>query len=1238
MHLMLAKILTTLPSAAVHATREPRTRRPRALLARSLFPFLVLTTILLPGFASGSPCSPGDLECSDPPPELVVPDCYAPPGHATPPAALAPLVALPDSIVPATVGQVLPGAGSVSATGEYEYRIPIEVPAGRAGMQPSLALAYGSRGRNGDIGVGWQLEGLSEINRCAKTFATEGYADGVQLDKGDSFCLDGHKLIAITGDYGEEGTEYRTEDDTFARIKSHVTGNIGVTSFSVEMRDGRLRTYAPPPAAPDVTTYAVAAWPIQEEHDRSGNSILYTYTGTASADTMYGDVEYYPSRIDYNTITVNGVAQRGPRNVQFEYERRPDPISRYVNRWRVNVAQRLSSILLSAPNPVTTELVWRYDLTYEPGAGSGASRLTKVQRCGVKHDGRPGGCFDAKQFTWNTDTRGPKYNKETLEDYNSPSAFYLVGDFGGNGRSSLLRADGLRLRDTVDPSHPLSRDVYCYGLIQGTDLFNAKLVDIYGDGRTRILAPVSIGLVDYYFIISVDLVQSSNPNDPVTCELSYDSYIPDETGETGAACLHVTDLNGDGLPDLIKGEEDSGPLFWNWYYRLNVPQSNPQSAWLFGAKHAAPGHSPPAQVNGSIEYKSFSRDDGNHRGMIFPAADAHFANLIGFALAADGSVDLAHPGDGVPPGYVSWNSPVDGDKATYADTDGDGIRNVVYFSDDQIHSETAWLSIDWQGLDHSNLNEWRLESADLDSDGRDDLMLVHQTDRKVLLFQEDAQRVLHESLAPFLAPSAIGDFDGDGLLDTFVKSDAGQAADSVTIYHQEGPGTTDRIVAVNNASDPGDNDPTAREAIVYSNYQFAAGSAACTYPLRCMRQGFAVVREHDVYQGADVAASGPSSRQHIYTYEDPRFDLRGRGFLGFGAVREWDADRSAETTTNYDNSTLDDNGIHLVYPGALRPKSILRVVPMDVSGYAAHGDARLSITNYTYQLVRLNQGKTYFVHPLAWDSQEWEEDVAIDHGGAARIHITEIDGVAPKLALRARNGSYVYDEFGNETDAKAETLNGVSSETVSTYTNDTANWLIGQLKTTDVTTSNYGEPVPAPLHKDYDYDTRGLLCHVYTEKTHSDPEIPELVTFTHDGEGLVSAITTSVKGKPLRTLHMAYEPAERVYPSETWNDLGQASWTLFDPARGLSLVSEDANGLQAHYRHDDLGRMVQAVPDGQSPVELLYARRTTPTAAVIGTSVYSTMGTGSSSRSDYDMLGVRPGKAGPEGMGDAMNS
>jgi hypothetical protein len=104
------------------------------------------------------------------------------------------LDASPDAVVAAVSAGTLPGEGSVAPAGEHRYRIPIDVPPGRAGMAPSLALSYSSRGKNGHLGVGWQLEGLSEIGRCPRTFAIDGFSDGVVLASADAFCLDGHEL------------------------------------------------------------------------------------------------------------------------------------------------------------------------------------------------------------------------------------------------------------------------------------------------------------------------------------------------------------------------------------------------------------------------------------------------------------------------------------------------------------------------------------------------------------------------------------------------------------------------------------------------------------------------------------------------------------------------------------------------------------------------------------------------------------------------------------------------------------------------------------------------------------------------------------------------------------------------------------------------------------------------------------------------------------------------------------
>ena len=109
----------------------------------------------------------------------------------------------------------LTGSGIVTAAGEYQYTVPIEVPDGRAGMAPAIALRYGSRGgrdAGGIAGVGWSLEyGGSEIAPCPKVFALDGKVDTPNGHAGDALCLDGQRLVQIDdGMPWAEGAEYRT--------------------------------------------------------------------------------------------------------------------------------------------------------------------------------------------------------------------------------------------------------------------------------------------------------------------------------------------------------------------------------------------------------------------------------------------------------------------------------------------------------------------------------------------------------------------------------------------------------------------------------------------------------------------------------------------------------------------------------------------------------------------------------------------------------------------------------------------------------------------------------------------------------------------------------------------------------------------------------------------------------------------------------------------------------------------
>ena len=59
----------------------------------------------------------------------------------------------------------------------------------------------------------------------------------------DRFALDGQRLILVSGTYGEDGSEYRTEIDSFAKIYAH-GGTAGNPDYwEVRRKDGSTSIY-----------------------------------------------------------------------------------------------------------------------------------------------------------------------------------------------------------------------------------------------------------------------------------------------------------------------------------------------------------------------------------------------------------------------------------------------------------------------------------------------------------------------------------------------------------------------------------------------------------------------------------------------------------------------------------------------------------------------------------------------------------------------------------------------------------------------------------------------------------------------------------------------------------------------------------------------------------------------------------------------------------------------------------
>jgi YD repeat-containing protein len=208
--------------------------------------------------------------------------------------------------------------------GTANLQFPIQIPAGRQGMQPQLAIAYNSEGGNGWLGVGWDLKLPSVsvetrwgVPRYSAVDETESYLlSGEQLD---TMVHTGHLRPRSTGSYKE--FKPRVEG-AFQRILRYAT-NPKDYHWEVTDRNGvvyRYGKYTDPqiqsPCALKDDQGNIAQWFLTEVVDLHGNFVRYYYQQKTHTGLLNGTVpgrQIYPH---YITFTGSNTIE-GPYRVQF---------------------------------------------------------------------------------------------------------------------------------------------------------------------------------------------------------------------------------------------------------------------------------------------------------------------------------------------------------------------------------------------------------------------------------------------------------------------------------------------------------------------------------------------------------------------------------------------------------------------------------------------------------------------------------------------------------------------------------------------------------------------------------------------------------------------------------------------------------------------------------------------------------------------------------------------------------
>ena len=516
---------------------------------------------------------------------------------------------------------------AVGPDGQPGYQHPIAMPPGIAGMVPALGLSYGGDG-NGPVGHGWSLTGVSSIARCGANLATDGRIRGVDNTAADKLCLDGQRLIQTdaagvpaafpqTNDSaGGSGLlrEFRTERDSFARIRAYGAGGSTPAYFKVWTKDGRVYEYgnnSNTTADAAVTaqgTGVITTWLVSRVSDLRGNYIDYQYQQRDGLAWGSGTVTGTPiAGHDWSLreIRYTGTPTQAPTSkVVFSYEDLPalaptgKPHARreaYVAGSKLLNVQRLTQVQTFVNADGTPLKVNTLRLAYDSGPVTNRSRLRTITECAGAAESPclPPSRFDYAPDASETYQRSTTFSSGELATLTMQSTVaginlarfsnygVITADFDGDGKTDLIRwsdnpAENRLYLSNGDGSFRRMLGFNLTGadntLFHSNGCFNTRVVDFNGDGLPDLLRyrdghetntiNITTACPAYATELYLNKGDGTFERKPITGvtldeKASRDSYlvshgeIQDGFGWTFGSTFYLLDIDGDGFIDLI---------------------------------------------------------------------------------------------------------------------------------------------------------------------------------------------------------------------------------------------------------------------------------------------------------------------------------------------------------------------------------------------------------------------------------------------------------------------------------------------------------------------------------------------------------------------------------------------------------------------------------------------------------------------------------------------------------------
>ena len=418
-------------------------------------------------------------------------------------------------------------SATVDQIGGASLTIPIEVPAGINGMQPNLSLVYNSHSGYGLAGWGWNLAGISSIQRTGKTIYHDNIVEGVMQNNTDNLMLDGERLLLKSGNNLQENSTYRTEHESFNLITK--TGGEG---FVIQSKNGNTSTYGD--TYQSQLTYRTGlpkAWFLSKIMDRNGNFITYTYNYNRFSDIN----DTYISKIEYsgrnNTTPI--------ASIEFEYEDIPHEHYAYDGDTRFSRSQILKSINIKSSG----NLLYSYLLTYDNTDVH--SKLISVMKVAANGD-----YYKPTRIIWNTaNTSSEVTTNVSISRKNK----LIYADFTGDGLIDIFsyeeeEENNNQSKDCVLYTNTSSENTVSFSSRSFTSnvaLSKVKVLDYNGDGRKDLAGIYNDNRITYLIANGTTFTTTSE-------------YI--NAPQKG---FSVGDFDGDGCDEII-------PVGINTMYKYNA--------------------------------------------------------------------------------------------------------------------------------------------------------------------------------------------------------------------------------------------------------------------------------------------------------------------------------------------------------------------------------------------------------------------------------------------------------------------------------------------------------------------------------------------------------------------------------------------------------------------------------------------------------------------------------------------